>query len=205
MNRCIIFGSAEINNYNNIKIHKNDYIIAADGGLFHVSKIGAFADLLLGDFDSIREITDNYKEKLTVPAEKDDTDMMLAVKTAISKGYKEIVMYGALGGRLDHTFANIQTLEYIYEQGCNGTIVGDSDVLFFQGQGIRHYNQIDGYYFSVFAISPETVITTSGTKYNLDKDTLNTSFPLGVSNEISEKSCSVEVISGKLLIIFSSK
>lgn len=205
MNRCIIFGSAEISNYDNINIKSSDYIIAADGGLVHVSQLGAVADLLLGDFDSIREFTDNYKEKLTVPAEKDDTDMMLAVKTAISKGFKEIVLYGALGGRLDHTYANIQILEYIYEQGCNGTIIGDSDVVCFQGQGIKHYNRIDGYYFSVFAISPETVITTTGTKYNLDKYTLTTSFPLGVSNEILEKSCSVEVISGKLLIIFSSK
>ncbi len=66
---------------------------------------------------------------MTYPPEKDDTDMMLAIKLGLSRGYREFAIYGGLGGRLDHTIANIQALTYLAGEGASGILYGDSYAL----------------------------------------------------------------------------
>ena len=76
------------------------FVIAADKGLVHLEAQGIRPDLIVGDFDSLGRVPagDNI---LRHPVEKDDTDTMLAVKTALDRGMGTIVFYGCLGGRLD--------------------------------------------------------------------------------------------------------
>ena len=99
------------------------FVIAADKGLVHLEAQGIRPDLIVGDFDSLGRVPagDNI---LRHPVEKDDTDTMLAVKTALDRGMGTIVFYGCLGGRLDHTYANFQTLTYLARHGAVGYLVG---------------------------------------------------------------------------------
>ena len=202
---CWIFGGGYLGDYGKIQIPKNAYIIAADGGLTHVEKLGLAPDLVVGDFDSFKGDLPENCEIIKVPVKKDDTDMMLAVKKAIERGYRKITLCGALGGRLDHTFANIQTLEYISENGGIGRIVSDNNEVYFQKCGSVTYPQKDEWYFSVFAYSDEATVSLKGTLYTLEKYTLKRSFPLGVSNEITAEYAQVTLDGGNVLVIYSKK
>ena len=105
METCYIFGAGDFTPCT-IDLTSKDLVIAADGGYDYLIRLGLRADVVLGDFDSVTSPDlwdDAICEKLTYPPEKDDTDMMLAIKLGLSRGYREFAIYGGLGGRLDHT------------------------------------------------------------------------------------------------------
>ena len=74
-----------------------DLVIAADGGQGALSRLHARADIVVGDFDSLREAP-NGGEVVRLPAEKDDTDMVAALRLALARGCRDIRIYGAAGG-----------------------------------------------------------------------------------------------------------
>ena len=86
-----------------------DTVIAADGGWRICREEGIVPDLLLGDFDSLHTVPD-FGHICRVPVEKDDTDMMLAIKEGLARGETDFHLYGGVGGRTDHTIANLQGL-----------------------------------------------------------------------------------------------
>ena len=124
METCYIFGAGDFTPCT-IDLTSKDLVIAADGGYDYLIRLGLRADVVLGDFDSVTSPDlwdDAICEKLTYPPEKDDTDMMLAIKLGLSRGYREFAIYGGLGGRLDHTIANIQSLTYLAGEGAAGIL-----------------------------------------------------------------------------------
>lgn len=180
------------------------YVICADGGYSLAKKLGIKPNVIIGDFDTYTDKLPDNCEVIKHPAEKDDTDTMLAVKLALERGYTYITICGAIGGRLDHTIANIQTLRYILKHEAYGELVGDGNYVTMQGTGIKVYNRMKGYYFSVFSYTEEcTGVSLTGFKYPLKNGIIKSSFPIGVSNMITGKSGIVSVDSGILLIIFS--
>ena len=205
MKECWIMGGGYAGDYNEITRPDNSFVIAADSGLSHAESLGVSPDLIVGDFDSYNGSIPDNKSLIKLPMQKDDTDMMYAVKKALEQGCKKITLCGALGGRLDHTYANIQTLEYIAEHGGQGRIVSDDNIVMLQQCGSESYSKKDGWYFSVFSLSEEAVVTLKGTLYTLDRYTLKRSFPLGVSNEIVGETAEVTVYSGSVIIMYSKK
>lgn len=204
MNPCWIFGGAPLNG-NLIEIPpENAYIIAADSGYSNVKAMNLTPDIVLGDFDSLDE-KPVCGEILTAPAEKDDTDTMLAVKTALERGFREIFIAGGIGGRLDHTIANIQSLAYIKAHGGFGRLIGESDIVELIGEGTYSYKRREGMYISLFSYGSSAVVTITGVKYCLNAHRLDDTFPLGVSNEIIDDECSIIVSEGQILVIFSKK
>ena len=123
---AVVVLGGSIENYEEIreKISKDSYFIYCDRGLIHEKGLNRRPDLAVGDFDScpIPEGT----EVITLPKEKDDTDGLYGVKEAIRRGYDEITILGATGGRIDHTLGNIYLLDYIYSKGLTGIIIGSS-------------------------------------------------------------------------------
>lgn len=205
MNECWIFGGGYVGEYSSISVPADAFIIAADAGLMHTDKLGLKPNLIVGDFDSYPDEIVQKQNVIRLPVRKDDTDMMFAVKKALELGYKEITLCGALGGRLDHTYANIQTLEYISEHGGNGRIVSDSNIVMLQKSGSVSYPAMEGWYFSVFSLSEDAVVSLKGTAYTLDSYKLTRGFPLGVSNEITQANAEVTVDRGCLIIMYSKK
>ena len=128
MKRCVIFGGGQIGDPEQIKnlVRQEDYLICADSGYRHCVQLGFSPQLVLGDFDSYAGVVQSDCELLRYPIEKDDTDTMLAVKQALQRGYERLVLVGMLGGRLDHTLANIQTLVYAVEHGAAAQIIDSS-------------------------------------------------------------------------------
>ncbi|MCM1132761.1 MAG: thiamine diphosphokinase [Ruminococcus flavefaciens] len=179
-------------------------IICADSGYRYAEKLGITPDIIMGDFDSYTGgFPDNTEIYRSIP-EKDDTDTLLAVKTAILRGCDEIVLYGALGKRFDHTFANIQTLVYAFENGCAMSIIDADNEITVQGSGERHYRKRDGWYFSIFSLTDTALIKKySGVKYPLEDYLLKSGFPIGVSNEIKADEAVLQIESGLVLVVRS--
>ena len=104
---CYIFGAGEQSSCD-IRLSGSDLVIAADGGFDYLKKLGLRADIVLGDFDSLSDSQNLPEDFIRYPKEKDDTDMMIAIKEGLARGYRTFRIYGGLGGRLDHTIANLQ-------------------------------------------------------------------------------------------------
>ncbi len=200
---CIILAGGEIGDELQ-GIPENAYLICADRGCLAAERLGAEPDMVIGDFDSLGYIPKCTNLKV-YPSDKDDTDTMLAVKYALSMGAGYIRIYGALGGRMDHTIANIQTLSYIADSGAEGILIGKDNILYMQSAGkSKKYRQRAGWYFSVFAYQEKcTGIDLTGTEYTLKNAVLESSFPLGVSNRITDEYAELSVECGKLLVIES--
>jgi thiamine pyrophosphokinase len=155
---------------------------------------------LLGDFDSIKQLPKDISIR-SFPAEKDDTDTMLAIKAGLELGYLEFHLHGCAGGRLDHTLANLQSLFYLAKQGARGFLYGEHETYTAIENGTLLLPIQKNGTFSVFCFgSDATGVSIVGAQYTLSNATLTASFPLGVSNHFKEKPVSIHVKSGCLLV-----
>lgn len=199
--RCFIVGAGP---FSEARIEKRpgDFLIAADGGYRHVKRIGLVPDLTLGDFDSMEAppLTDSVERH---PVQKDDTDMMLAIKRGLSMGYSRFALYGGLGGRLDHTLANVQALADLSKRGASGYLIGEGMVLTVITGGELHIEGGKQGTISVFSLSDKAAgVTLDGLKYPLNDATLSSDNPLGVSNQFTGAPARVAVSEGTLLILW---
>jgi len=200
--RCYIAGAGEFNDQ--VLPGKGDYVIAADAGYTALMSLGITPDLVVGDFDSLKCIPDHPNIALS-PVEKDDTDMMLAVRQGLKLGFKTFIINGGLGGRLDQTLANMQILAYIAENGARGTLFGQgvSVTAIKNGELTFSTEEKKGGTISVFcAGSKAKGVTLEGLKYPLDNATLTSDNPLGVSNEFTGVPATVSVREGILIIVW---
>ena len=202
MKSCVIIAGGDVTG--KIVIPENAYVICADCGLCHAQAQGITPDLLLGDFDSYTDTLPAGIPVLRLPVEKDVTDTLRAVQYGAEQDCTDFHIYGAFGGkRIDHSFANLQMLRYMYEHGLTGTLYhGTTTVGMQPGNGIpQRYPRFDGD-FSLFSLTEEcTGVTIRGAKYNVENITLRSSFPLGVSNCIVEDFAEVTVQSGLLIVV----
>ena len=203
MGNCLIFCAAEFDNLAQ-PIGPEDYIIAADGGLAHLQKLGLTPNAILGDFDSLGYIPEG---SLVFPVEKDDTDAMLAVRRGLSLGYRNFILYGSLDGpRLDHTVANFQTLQFLADNGASGFLVGKNQIVtVIKNVRLSFPPEAEGT-VSVFCMGADAEgITLKNLYYPLENGTLTAGFPLGVSNHFIGKPAEISVRNGSLLVIWERK
>lgn len=175
-------------------------IICADKGLDHALAAGITPDIAVGDFDSAGCVPPEGVRVLRAEPEKDDTDTILACKMAIAEGCDEIRLYCALGGRTDHTFANIQTLEYLRRRGVNGMIISRRERICLVHEREISIPKFSGY-VSVFSFGETCMVSEFGMKYEIIRYRLDNGYPLGVSNEVSEAVGRIIVHGGTALII----
>lgn len=205
MNRiCAVFGGGDpVSSHTAAAaLHAGAYLIAADSGYLLMQRLGLEPDLIIGDFDSAPE--PDFHSKRVYPVEKDDTDLMLAVKEGLSAGCREFRLFGVTGGRLDHTYAAIQSLAYLLDSNAAGEIISDNEIIRLIDPGEYFFPAMEGYTLSLFAYSESVEgLSISGAKYPADGITLKSSFPLGVSNLVSGSQAAVSFKEGRLLVIRS--
>ena len=200
MGRCLIFCAGGFEKLA-LPVAQDDYILAADGGLAHLGKLGLTPDGIIGDFDSLGYIPQGAQ---VFPVEKDDTDSMLAVRKGLQLGYREFILYGALDGpQLDHTIANLQTLLFLEDHGARGTLVGLDYLVTTVQNGVLTLPLAQEGIVSVFCLGqPAEGVTIRGLQYELENGTLESGFPLGVSNHFIGKAASISVEKGVLLVMY---
>lgn len=176
----------------------SDLIICADGGYMYAVNEGIVPDILIGDFDSLdTDIPQNIK-KIELMCEKDETDTQYAFWYALEKGADDIVIYGGLGGRLDHSYANILLLENTNIK----SVLTDGKTKCYMTDSVLKLKGNKGDYISVFSFSDISYgVSIKGLKYTLTDYDLKKEEIFGVSNEFTESEAEISVKNGKLLII----
>ncbi len=189
-----------------VLLSQADMILCADTAYLAAKAEGITPDIVIGDFDhGEAKALQNEANTVRVPCEKDDTDTMLCIKYAIEKGADSLTIVGGIGGRLDHTVANLQSLAYAESHGIRAVLTNGKNEAFLM-RGAMKIPKKDGFYLSVFAFDSICEgVSIRGTKYEVENVTLDHNFPLGVSNEISAELAQIEVKRGRLLIILSKK
>lgn len=201
--RCVIVGGAAIADYDYIRsfLRDTDYVIFCDSGLAHSKPLGVTPDLIVGDFDSI-ENPHMDVETIVLPCEKDDTDTFFAAKEGLRRGFRDYLLIGVIGGRLDHSLGNVSILMYLKSQSASGVILDDySQMEIVMDEPVC----IDDSwaYFSLLCLDGTAEgITVDNAKYPLNNGVITSSFAYGVSNEVFPgKTAIVQVRKGSLLLI----
>ena len=206
MSRCVIVGGAEIRDYPTIRqyLRGDDFFLFCDSGLRHMEGLNAAPDLIVGDFDS--HANPNLPvETIILPCEKDDTDTVFAMKTAVERGFCDFLLLGVIGGRLDHTLANVSALLWLHHQGKTAVAVDDySELEIVSANAVQIPPRYP--FFSLLNISGTAEgITIKNAKYPLENAAIQCDYQYGVSNEVLPgKIAEVSVSKGELLLIKDS-
>lgn len=206
--KCIVIGAGDLT-VGSVTVSEEDLVIAVDGGINYCGVLKIEPDIVLGDFDSVneaqREALLAMKEQMpdrvvVLKPEKDDTDMLAALKLGLEKGYDYFLLYGATGGRMEHTLANIQCLLFLKNHGAVGYLMdGNGMVFVMRNEEVKLRANLEGY-FSLFCLGKEAKgVTIRGLKYELEDYTMTNAFPIGVSNEFIGKEATVSVRDGELV------
>ena len=198
MGICYIVGAGAF--WGDFVPNDDDLVIAADGGIDTLRSLDIRVDLAVGDFDSANS-TPYDVEVLRFEVEKDETDMHLSYLEGKRRGYRHFRLYGGVGGRVDHTFANYCLLSYIAEQG-DEAILYDREYIAY---AIRNKStRVTGDAqkgVSVFAFGGEARgVCIKGLYYEAENVTLSPAFPLGASNHKTGRDAEISVRDGTLLI-----
>lgn len=201
--KCIIIGAGNFVN-ELITKEKDDLLICADAGYTYIKDKNIEVDLLVGDFDSIKELPENI-DIYRLPKEKDETDLYVAILEGIKKGYKEFDIYGSLGGRIEHSIANIQILVNLAKQNIKATLIDQNTMINVLTEGTHIYNKELKGYISLFSYTDESCITIKNLKYELDHKLITNIFPLGIDNEFIGLESLVTIHQGMVLSIINKK
>jgi len=198
---CHIVGAADFA-ADRLSVRDGDMVIACDAGLYHLEKAGVMPDIILGDFDSVKEepCGDNV---IRHPVRKDNSDSFLALEEGYSRGYRNFIFHGCTGGeRFDHTLANIQTLSRAVSLGCAAWLFAPNYTATVMGAGELVFDSEYKGDISVFAVGGAARISERGLNYEAENLTLLPDNPVGVSNAFIGKEAVVRADCGRILVIW---
>lgn len=206
--KAIIIANGEAGDIEELleELSSADYIICADGGGDLAYKNGITPDYLIGDFDSIeKEILSFFMENdvdiLRYSKDKDYTDTEICVYKALELGCREICIFGGIGSRIDHSLGNIGLLHIMAEKGTKGCIISKDSRIYL----CRDYIEINGKIGDVVSIIPllgnAKGLKSKGLKFELNNLSIEFGKPLGISNEMTDCKCSIEIGNGEILVI----
>lgn len=180
-----------------------EFVIAVDGGFAHLEAIGRVPDLALGDFDSLGYVP-NTVEVVQHPSHKDKSDLEIAFDYAEEQALDQVFVYGALGGRLDHTMGCLQMAAGFAERGMEVTFIApDCAVRIVVGPERFELPRIDRGTVSVFSACDKAFgVVEQGMEYPLDVPELTNRTTWGLSNELVGQPASVSVEKGALYVFY---
>jgi thiamine pyrophosphokinase len=147
-------------------IRNADRIICCDGSTRNLVNAGYLPEAIVGDLDSLgEELADRFADRIFPDENQDTNDLTKAVTWCKGKGYKDLVIVGATGKREDHTIGNISLLAD-YSKDINVIMVTDTG-LFIPILKSSEISSFPGQQVSIFAIDPDTEITSHGLRYPL--------------------------------------
>ncbi|MDD5622234.1 MAG: thiamine diphosphokinase [Actinomycetota bacterium] len=183
-------------------------IIGADGGAENALRMNLVPDIVIGDMDSIKaadkekiRARSNKTGYISTSSYKDKSDAQLAVEYAFDLGIKKIIILGALGGRIDHSIANIFLLASPFLRNIDIRILTDTSEIVIMRKSGAITGDI-GATVTLISLSPYTYfIKTEGLKYMLENEKLIFSPVRGISNIFTEKKAYIKIKKGILLVI----
>ena len=198
--RCVIFTARCDGDLRDTYVpDPEDYVLCADGGWKLAVQLGVMPDVILGDFDSSE--APHFGDVERYPVRKDDTDTMLCLKRGLRQGYERFVIVGGFGGRVDHSFANVQTMAYAAEHGAQAEMCdGITRAIVLRDSAVTLNASPGG--FAVFSLSDTaTGVSIRGAQYDVEDAVLTNAFPLGAGNHYRESTAEISVAQGTLLVL----
>lgn len=206
--RAVLFANGELKNEDWLRsyLREDDLLVAVDGGLNHLEAFGRTPALLIGDLDSVSPAQVERAQAAGVeirryPPAKNETDLELTLLAAREMGYGEMVVVGALGGRLDQTLGNLSLLLLPQLEDCSVRFEDGVEEVFV----IRQTAEIHGQPGDTVSLLPlwgeVRGVTTTHLAYPLKHETLFPEHTRGISNEMTASTASVTITSGRLLCI----
>ncbi len=212
--RAVVFANGELHQWPEaFKMDsERDLVIASDGGYRHCRFWNIRPHLVVGDLDSIGEadlagLTADGVEVLKYSPQKDETDLQLAMRTAMDRGATEIVVLGALGARWDMTFANVLMLGASFLDEMNVTFLEEWEEI----HRLRGGQKVSftGRAGNILTLIPLTErvegIRLGGLRYPLENETLYMGSTRGVSNEFIGETADIQFNEGRLLVVINKK
>lgn len=181
-------------------------VIATDGAWAKAVAAEIPVDCVIGDLDSLTSsqrasLLNSNLEVQIHPTSKDRTDFELAVDDALGLSPAKLIVFGAVGGRVDHTLANVLVLEKAVGQAVEVELIaGDETAWPIRGEFTLPSGR-PGDRISLLPFSDEAVVRTEGLRYRLDDEALRRTSARGVSNVIDTLPVRVTVRSGTLLVV----
>jgi len=180
---CLILSGAPSAAPLDVGLPEADFVIACDRGYAYAKARAVCPDIIIGDFDSYSGDLPRDIPVVRLPVRKDDTDTGYALRYAVEHGFRDICVAYALGGRLDHTLANLQSAADAASKGARVVLMGEDTTVYVLGGGTLRLMVAADVALSVFALSDVvTDVCIEGAQYTLDNATLDNKYPLGVSN-----------------------
>lgn len=207
--KCTIISGAPNDNIefltNNVDV--DSFIICADSGYTRLLRAGIKPNVIIGDFDSSQKPNIDV-DVITLPCEKAYCDTFECVQYAVNNGFNEIEIFFALGSRFDHSYANVLSLKYCYDNGVKCSIIDDHNKLTLISGTFTFTSDYDN--FSLFAAFGDCKgVSIKGAYYSqsfYDKTKLDISVSdqFAVSNYIVDDTCTIDIESGILLLVESN-
>ena len=205
MTTCALVGAVEFNAADfqaRQAAGEFDFVIAVDAGFAHLEAIGVAPDMAVGDFDSLGYVP-KARRVSRHPVKKDKSDMELAMEKAVAWDHDELVIYGALGARLDHTLANLQLFARFSERDVYVTAIGDTyAVRLLTGPDVIELPVTQGTVSVFSANDTARGVIERGMAYSLDDEPLSNRTSRGLSNELTGEEATVAVEQGTLYVFY---
>lgn len=204
--RIIIFANGDLPNLQKASalIKQDDFIICADGGTRHALAMGLTPHIIIGDMDSLPKefsLSTFDGEVVLYPKDKNETDLELAINHAITLNPKQILILGALGGRIDQTLANISLLTNFRPVTCDLRLNDGLEEISL----CKDQLEVRGRSGDVVSLIPYQGnvegVTTQNLKWKLNNETLFFDKTRGISNEMISDVVKISITKGLLLIV----
>jgi thiamine pyrophosphokinase len=211
MERAIVFINGQLKgeaSFYHQFITSEDFIACADGGANYTYQLGLLPDLIVGDLDSLTEDRITYYKNQGVkfdryPVEKDKTDTQLLLEQLIKTGYQEIIVFAALGNRLDHALGNIYLLEELARPEVAVKFISPEEQIELITEE-RIVKGEEGKKLSLLPLTREvTGVKLTGVKYELQDGSFHRGDTLGMSNVVTANKAKIKLETGKLLMILT--
>lgn len=206
--RALLLGGGELTNSDRVRQRLAnvpfDLVVCADSGLRHAAPLGVTPTHVVGDFDSLAPDWEALAAGAKIsrfPADKDKTDLHLAVDLAVADGATDLVIAGATGGRLDHLLGNVLLLPELTQGGLRATLIDGWNEAWIAAP-VSRFDAAAGQIVSLVPLSAVvTGVVVRGLRYELTDATLTWGSTLSISNEGVGRTAEVRHRAGTLLIV----
>ncbi|WP_251712064.1 thiamine diphosphokinase [Lactococcus ileimucosae] len=184
-----------------------DYHVGIDRGAWFLLEDHQKLDLAVGDFDSVSreefgKISEAARELVKLPAEKDQTDLEAGLDQVLSRfPDAEIMIIGALGGRLDHHLTNVY-LPLNFASLEKISLKDNQNFVRYLTQGRHTIRRIEGYpYLGIVQVGTKRSLEIKNAKYPLKAE--DNFADIYASNAFISETMELKIDQGKLIVIYS--
>ena len=206
--RCVICAAGPVNNIESLRslLRMDDWVIAADGGMRLANQLGLEIGRIVADFDSLPK-EEAYTTDVPVsslPVKKNDTDTMAAARIGLKLGFRDFLLLGASGGRLDHTLANLAVMLFLIQNKARAVLADERNLMEMHLPGHVIVEPVKNIHLSLLPYGGcVTGLTVRNAEYELENATLTPDYPIGVSNEFCDLPVEIFFKQGVLMIFLS--